>query len=915
MGRAETQQRGTQAGAGEQCDRNPGGVPKTLERDVELAVAQAALDALSSRSQTGGASLPPRRSGVLAFTGAAGAGKTTLLDEVRRLAAERECRVLSAKGGELEQGVAFHVVRQLFQPLLASYSDSERREVLGDWYAIIGPCIGLCPTGEGVAPDPQGVLDGLDWLVTNVALRRGPLVMIVDDAHWVDLESLTWLTSFARQAEDLPTLIVVAYRPEESTEAAKAFSGMMERNRVRPLALEPLTPAAVSALLRGALGTDVDESFCHEAWQVTGGNPWETVELVARIRERGVDPVRENVRLLRDLAAATTMGGGLVDRLEQLGTSATRLAWAVAILSSEATLDLVASLAALGPANVSQSADLLRAEHILKPGRRLEFTHPLIATAVYRSIPGGTRVAMHGKAARELIDAGLGPAVAARHLLETQPEGDDAVARQLRDAAREYVRLGAPDAARRCLSRALRESPVGELRAAILHELGSPALAHEPATAVNHLRAALDEPDLPPVLRQGIATRLARALAYCDRMTEAMSVLEEEARTTAGARGRLRLLTEHFLQAAFTSEAHDAPALSRRLAQLTERLTGREATERYLFGLRGWDAVVRGESVSTALEYAERAMSDDMSWTDERWGFEIPALVALTFLHCDCPKRAEELFTRGIAEFEREGWRGTPLALGYTFLGYIRFRCGRLTDAEDFVRAGLRLADRVSPDVPVHWYAIGSLIEILLARGQVEAAERMAAENGLGEPFPSAVTFPDAQTVHAELLLARGMAKEAAAELSQVGQRLDAHGMRNPGLCPWLLQLALATAATDVQQGRELAQEALHRAERFGAASALGHALRVMARLSDGPGSIALLHRAVTELERSDASYELACALVELGTALRRGGRASQAAESLYRGVDLAVQCGADALVTQARDELIAAGLGPRRLK
>ncbi|MFF4559701.1 ATP-binding protein [Streptomyces sp. NPDC001435] len=914
MGRTETQQRGARAGAGERRRRNIAVAPSTLERDVELTVAQTSLDALNSRSQTGATTPVTRRDGVLAFTGAAGAGKTTLLDEVRRLAAERECRVLSAKGGELEQGVAFHVVRQLFQPLMASYSDSERRELLGDWYAIIGPCIGLCPAGEGAAPDPQGVRDGLDWLVTNVALRRGPLVMIVDDAHWVDLESLMWLTSFTRQAEDLPTLMVVAYRPEEPTEGAKAFTGMMERNRVQPLDLEPLTPAAVSSLLREALVKDVDDGFCQEAWRVTGGNPFETVELAARIREREVDPVQKNVRLLRDLAAATTMGGGLVDRLEQLGTSATRLAWAVAILGSEATPDLAASLAALGPANVAQAADLLRAEHILKPGERLEFAHPLIATAVYRAIPGGTRAAMHGKAAWELIDAGLGPAVAARHLLETQPEGDDAVARRLHDAAREYVRRGAPEAAHRCLSRALRETPVAELRAAILHELGSPALTHDPVTAVNHLRAALDEPDLPPELRQAIVIRLARALAYCDRLAEAMGVMEEEARTTADARGRLRLLTEHFMLAAFTSEDHDGPALSRRLAQLTERLTGREETERYLFGLRGWDAVVRGESMSTALKYAEQAMSNRMSWTDERWGFEVPALVALTFLYCDRPDRAEELFARGIEEFERQGWRGTPLALGYTFLGYIRFRCGRLTDAEDFVRAGLRLADRVSPDVPVHWYAIGSLIEILLARGQVDAAERMAADHGLGEPFPSAVTFPDAQTVHAELLLARGLTKEAAAELTRVGERLDGHGMRNPGLYPWLLRLALASYGTDVGRARNLAHKAVQRAERFGAASTTGHALRVMARISDGPQAITLLQRAVTELERSPSAYELACALVELGTALRRAGRVSQAAEPLYQGVDLATRCGADPMVTLARDELIAAGLRPRRL-
>ncbi|NUR69048.1 MAG: response regulator transcription factor, partial [Streptomyces sp.] len=55
-------------------------------------------------------------------------------------------------------------------------------------------------------------------------------------------------------------------------------------------------------------------------------------------------------------------------------------------------------------------------------------------------------------------------------------------------------------------------------------------------------------------------------------------------------------------------------------------------------------------------------------------------------------------------------------------------------------------------------------------------------------------------------------------------------------------------------------------------------------------------------------------ALVALGTELRRTGRAAEAAEYLYRGLDAAVQCGADGLVEAARDELAAAGLRPRRL-
>jgi tetratricopeptide (TPR) repeat protein len=438
----------------------------------------------------------------------------------------------------------------------------------------------------------------------------------------------------------------------------------------------------------------------------------------------------------------------------------------------------------------------------------------------------------------------------------------------------------------------------------------------DPAATVHHLQAALEEPGLPSELRQSIVIRLMRALAYCDRLPEASDVAIREARTATDSRGRLRMFMEHFMTAGVTSHGREAPVLSRRLAQLTHRLSGRTQTERYLFGLRAWNAMVRGEPVATALAYAERALGPEgMRWTDEEWGFEVPSLVALTYLYCDRPDRAEELYAGAIAEYERQGWRGVHLALGYSLLGYVRFWKGRLTDAEDFVRAGLQLADRLGPaGTHARWYALGGLIEILLARGETAAAQELAASRRFDCPFPRVVTLPDAQTVHSELLLARGMEEEAADGLTKVGHRLDHCGMRNPAWSPWLSHLALACRTTDPARARELAQDALRRAERFGTATAMGRALRVLARVIEGPEAIALLQQAVDILRTSPSSYEFASALVELGTALRRAGLLAEAAGPLHRGVDLAGRCGAGGVAAQARDELIAAGLRPRRL-
>ncbi|MEU2503190.1 AAA family ATPase [Streptomyces sp. NPDC007863] len=853
---------------------------------------------------------------MLVYAAPAGLGKTTLLAEIRRRAVSRGCTVLSARGGDQEQRVAFHVARQLLQPQLAHASDAELRERLGSWYDIVGPALGLRAATAGSPPDPQGLRDGLDWVLTHLAVRRAPLVVVLDDAHWADPESLGWLASFAPRADDLPMLLVVAYRPDELPEEGAEFTG--HRSGQRPHGLAPLTADAVARLVRDRVGAHADDAFCRDFWTVTSGNPFETVELAAKVRDRGLDPTADGAHELRDLAAALK-GSGLVNRIERLGTATMRLAWACAVLGTEISPSLAGALAGLGDEAVADCAERLREARVLADtgtaDGTLEFVHPLVASTIYRAIPDAIRVAFHGQAAWCVIDAGHGPAAAARHLLETHPEGDAWVVTQLRAAARENLRAGAPDAARRQLARALREPPTADARAAVLFELSSASLLTEPATTVNQLRAALEEPISDEALRHGIVYRLSQVLAHSDRLVEASELLEHETRQTTDPRSRLRMQAERFMWDALRSDEPESPARSRRLATLADRLTGRDLTERYIIGLRAWDATLRAEPAAVALRHAERALEGGLSWADESRGFEVPVLVALTHLYADRPGRAEELFAAGTAEFEKQGWRGAHLSFAYTLLGYIRFRRGRLMEAEDFARAGLRLAERVGPRTPALWYATGVMIEVLLARGRTEEAERVARDHDFGEPFPATVTIPDCETVHAELLLATGRAEEAAAALADIGRRLEPRGKRNPSCSPWQLYLALAEAATgSPARALATAESAVARARQYGAPSAIGQALRVTAEVADGAERIKLLEESVDWLDQSPAAYELARSLVALGAALRRTERHAEAADHLYRGLETAQDCGADGLVDEARAELAAAGLRPRAL-
>ncbi|MFJ6795238.1 ATP-binding protein [Streptomyces sp. NPDC091268] len=874
-----------------------------LERETELAVVDEALDRLTGPGADPGGAL-------LAFSGPAGLGKTTLLAEVRRRAHAEKCTVLAARGGEQEQSQPFHVARQLIQPQLAGATVEELRAVLGSWYSIVGPALGLCAPEQGAPPDPQGLRDGLDWVLTHLVVQRAPVALVLDDAHWGDPESLGWLAAFAPRAEHLPLLLVVAYRPDELPAHAEAFRTLPGRAGHRPLDLAPLTEDAVSTLVREAVGEHADDAFCREAWAVTTGNPFEAVELTAKVREEGLAPTSASAPMLRDLAAAQR-GSGLVARLHGLGPSTVRFAWACAVLGTAIPQDLAARVAGLGTEEAAVAAGRLRDARILsgtadasrpEPSEAgLEFVHPLIATGIYRAIPDALRVALHGNAAAAVVDAGLGASTAARHLLETHPENDPWVVRILREAAGENLRAGAPEAARRQLARALREPPDFDERAAVLYELGCASLLTEPANTVNHLRAALAEPFDDPALRQGIVIRLAQVLAHSDRLAEASASLAQEIPRTQDARARLRLQSEQFMWDAFNAAEPDSPARSRRLATLADRLTGRDLTERYVIGLRAWDACLRGEPLEVALHHARRALGTGFSWAQEDRGFEVPVLAAMVHMYADRPGRAEELFEAGTAEFERQGWRGAHLSFAYSLRAYIRYRRGRLAEAEELARAGLRLAERVGRRTPVHWYAIAILVTTLLARGRVDQAWELAREHEYAEPFPAAVVFPDSQTVYAELLLARGEAAAAVRELEAVDRRLTRRGIQNPSWCPWRLHLARALAAEDPERARALAADAVGRARAFGAPSGIGQALRVAAEVAAPRDRARLLTEAVDLLAASPAGYELAVAQAALGTELAD-------TDLLARAVLTARACGADGLERGAMDTLLALG-------
>ena len=170
-----------------------------LEREAQVA----ALEALAEAARSGGG-----RFAVI--EGTAGMGKTRLLAEARAIAGAGGMRVLAARGGEFEGEFAYGIVRQLFEPLLASVSSDLREELLSGPAALVEPLFGaaqLAGSHDVPAEGSFAILHGLYWLAANVAFEL-PTLLAIDDLHWADTPSLRWLLYLTRRLEGVPLLVV-----------------------------------------------------------------------------------------------------------------------------------------------------------------------------------------------------------------------------------------------------------------------------------------------------------------------------------------------------------------------------------------------------------------------------------------------------------------------------------------------------------------------------------------------------------------------------------------------------------------------------------------------------------------------------------------------------------------------------------
>jgi DNA-binding CsgD family transcriptional regulator len=203
----------------------------------------------------------------------------------------------------------------------------------------------------------------------------------------------------------------------------------------------------------------------------------------------------------------------------------------------------------------------------------------------------------------------------------------------------------------------------------------------------------------------------------------------------------------------------------------------------------------------------------------------------------------------------------------------------------------------------------------LIEQGRLDEAEdeleNHGAASGALSPTTSGLTLLLARSA---LRVDQGRLQDAREDAEAVVRRVGARGGSLPGRgFRWIPALAL-NAAGDRQTAVRLAKEDLELAQRFGVRSVEGIALLVLGVVLGGAPGLRRLEQAAAKLDGTPRKLDHAHGLVELGAALRRANRRSDAREPLRRGMDFAHRCGARPLAERAREELLACGARPRRL-
>ena len=299
-------------------------------------------------------------------------------------------------------------------------------------------------------------------LLSAVA-TRAPVLLAVDDAHWLDRSSLEVLAFVARRLSPDPVLLLVATRAAGGD--ALADAGLPE------LVVGPLD-APTSATLIDLARPDLDPGLRDKVLTLAAGNPLAVLELPLSLHD---DPGPDLAGGL--LPLTSRLERSFAGRVSELPEATRDLLLAAAVGDTGDVVDVlaVAGVVAGTPRGLADLEPAAAAGLAVLDGDGIRFRHALVRSAVHQAAPAGRRQAVHAALARVTVHQ---PDRYAWHLAHAVSAPDESVARELDAAALRAERRGAVTP--RCTRSSARPGSASRRRPADDVSCGSPSWRPRP---------------------------------------------------------------------------------------------------------------------------------------------------------------------------------------------------------------------------------------------------------------------------------------------------------------------------------------------------------------------------------------------------------------------------------------------------
>lgn len=817
---------------------------------------------------------------VLAVNGSAGIGKSTLCRLLMAQARDGGTRVLACRPTAAEQVLSFAALTDL----LSTIDDATLDELPDPQREALAAATLRSPSLVE-APEPRVIGTGLANLLGLLAARQ-PLLLVVDDEHWLDQPSHEALTFALRRVVGVP-LGLATSRRTDAPDPADLAPALSSAEWTRDLELSGMTAAAIFHVVRQELGLTLGRPALIRITEASGGNPYVAVELA-----------RNGLVVPKSLYALTA------DRLAQLPEAAGEAVLAVACAGRPST----ALLTALGLREalvVAEDAGIVTVTQ-----GRVDFTHPLLgAAALERALPSQQRD-LHRRLARRTTD----PEARARHSALSTPDPDPLVAAALDEAADFAVARGAAgaatDLARLAVERTSATDVADEWRRRVrlgelLHVAGATAEAGEVLARLHT--------DCPPGTTRAQGWLVLTEVAYQTSSMPRALACARHALEDAGDEVALRaraLLSMATLSTGAQEQSDHARAA---LLCLDEGAVDDHQ-------LRGWalcEQVAADFHLGRTLDRPTLDHALALERTGRAWrsNDQVAAIRPVLLKWDDHLDEAYDALTQLLEKAVEEGNEGLmPYALGH--LAGVALRLGRIDEATSLAAEHLARAESTGQESQrLQALVTTAAVDAQCGRlsAAIDASREVLAWSGVQD---DAWLEMSAAGLLGFVALTEQDTGAAHAWFDRWWQACERAGASDPGMSRFHgdhIEALLVDGAMGPAQERLVDLEL--RAARGTRMSAQAVARRcrglVAATAGDLDAAILLLNESLALDDRAPVPFERARTLLALGIAHRRTRAKKEASRVLHQALELFTAVGAAAWAERTEAELARIGTRP----